>query len=252
MSRPTAVVAEDELPQRQALVQMLQQLWPELRIIAECEDGLGAIEALHSQRPDVAFLDVRMPGVSGLVVAESAPRCTRVVFITAYSEHAVAAFDSGATDYLLKPITRERLKRTIARLQEIATTSRDDSLRRTVEALRKRDLMGRARPLQWISATIGNSVKMIPLDEVLYFQSSDKYTRVVAKADEAIIRTSLKELAAALDPEVFWQVHRSVIVRAAAVRAMRHLGGERYEIELAGHSERMPVSAAFKGRFRGM
>jgi DNA-binding LytR/AlgR family response regulator len=252
VKRPTAIVAEDEGSQRQALVRLLREEWPELDIVAECEDGLSTLEALQAQLPAVAFLDIRMPGLSGLQVAARAGRATLIVFTTAYSEHAVQAFEQGAADYLLKPISPERLRTTLERIRQRLRSGETGDVNRQLAALRTREDAAAARPMHWISASVGNTVHMIPLEEIMFFQSSDKYTRVVSRQGEAVIRTALKELLLQLDPDSFWQVHRSVIVRVAGVRAMHALGGERYELELTGTTERVPVSVAFKGRFRGM
>jgi DNA-binding LytR/AlgR family response regulator len=248
-----AIVCEDEAPQRHAMTALLHEVWPELEVVAECEDGLESIEALKTHRPQIAFLDIRLPGVSGLVAATHAGRETQVVFTTAYSEHAVQAFEQGAIDYLLKPIARDRLRVAVERVRhrlERGDSNRD--LQQQFSVLHDRGFGKPAQPFHWISATVGTTTRMIPLDEVLFFQASDKYTRVASTRGDAIIRTPLKELLGSLDPDAFWQVHRSTIVRVASVRAMHHVGGEKYELELAGTSERLPVSIAFKERFRGM
>lgn len=252
MKRPTAIVAEDEASQRQELVRLLRGEWPELEILAECEDGLSTLEALQAHDPAIAFLDIRMPGLSGLQVAARAGGTTLVVFTTAYAEHALQAFEQGAADYLLKPLSAERLRTALARVRGRLGSREHGDLNRTLAALRARQDAAPGRTMHWISASVGNTVRMIPLTEILFFQSSDKYTRVVSAQGEAVIRTALRELLAQLDPDSFWQVHRSVIVRVASVRAMHALGGERYELELTGTAERVPVSVAFKGRFRGM
>ncbi|HEY6457767.1 MAG TPA: LytTR family DNA-binding domain-containing protein [Steroidobacteraceae bacterium] len=252
MTRPTAIVAEDEGSQRQALVRLLHEQWPDLAIVAECEDGISSLEALQMHKPAVAFLDIRMPGMSGLQIAAQLNADTQVVFTTAYSEHAVQAFEHGAVDYLLKPVAPERLCMTLARVQERIKSGRRGDVGGAIATLRARAQALPSRPMHWISVSIGNIVRMIPLEEILFFQSSERYTRVVSRQGEAIIRTGLKELLAALDPDVFWQVHRSVIVRVAAVRAMHARGGERFELELTGTADRVPVSVAFKGRFKGM
>lgn len=252
MRHPTAIVAEDETSQRHGLVRLLHEEWPELTVVAESEDGLATLEALQAFRPAIVFLDIRMPGMNGLEVASRLAADVLVVFTTAYSEHAVHAFEQGAIDYLLKPIARERLQLALVRIRQRLDSGERSNVERTVEALNGRVTEGPARAMHWISATVGNSMRMIPLEEILFFQSTDKYTRVVSRQGEAIIRTPIKELLAALDPDQFWQVHRSVIVRVACVRAMHALGGERFELELTGTDERVPVSIAFKGRFRGM
>lgn len=252
MKGPTAIIAEDEASQRQALVRLLHEQWPDLVIVAECEDGLSSLEALLMHKPAIAFLDIRMPGMNGLQVAAQLNGDVQVVFTTAYSEHAVQAFEQGAVDYLLKPVVPERLRRTLVRVQERIKSGQRGDVGGAIATLRARAEGALVRPMHWISASVGNTVRMIPLEEILFFQSSERYTRVVSRQGEAIIRTALKELLAGLDPDVFWQVHRSVIVRVAAVQAMHGRGGERFELELRGTAERVPVSIAFKGRFKGM
>jgi DNA-binding LytR/AlgR family response regulator len=251
-SAATAIVAEDEAPQRLALVRLLREEWPELVIVAECEDGLATLEALQRHQPSIAFLDIRMPGLTGMAAAAQAGGGVDLVFTTAYSEHAVQAFEQGAVDYLLKPIARERLRAALERLQRRRESGERSDAASVLSGLRERGFGRPATPLRWISASVGATVRMIPLEEIVFFHSSDKYTRVVARQGEAIIRTPLKELVAALDPDEFWQVHRSVLVRVASVRAMHALGGERYELQMDGTNERVPVSVAFKNRFKGM
>lgn len=252
MTRPTAIVAEDEASQRQALRRLLQQEWPELAIVAECEDGLSALEALQAHQPAIAFLDIRMPGMNGLEIAARLGATVQVAFTTAYSEHAIQAFEQGAVDYLLKPIAPERLRTTLERMRRRIASGERGDIAGALAALHATGHDAAARPMHWIAASVGSTVRMIPLEEIHFFQSTDKYTRVLSRQGEAVIRTPLKELLAALDPDIFWQVHRSVIVRVAGVRAMHALGGERFELELTGTPERVPVSVAFKNRFRGM
>ena len=252
MNRVTAIVAEDEAPQRAALLEMLEEAWPALDVVAACEDGLAAIEAVAEHRPRVAFLDIRMPGVSGLDVARAAVAAgARVVFTTAYDDYAIRAFEAGAVDYLLKPVAPARLARAIERLQEQLADGGDD-LQARIEELEARLRPEGERRLRWISASVGDNVRMIGVDEVLYFQAQDKYVRVVTAGDEAIIRTPLKELLAGLDPEEFWQVHRGVVVRVAAIDRLRKDELGKARINLRGRADTLPVSAAFLHRFRGM
>lgn len=250
MTRPTAILAEDEAPQRQELRVLLGELWPELDVVAECEDGLAALQALEAQRPDVAFLDIRMPGVSGLEVARAAgPRC-QVIFITAYEEYALRAFDEGAVDYLQKPVARDRLKLALDRTRARLGSAAPD-MAALLDLVQSR--LGAGKPgIKWITASVGNSVKMFPIDEILFFQAQDKYTRVVTAEGEGHIRTPLKELLPSLDSEAFWQVHRSVIVRVAAIRTVEKSDDGKLHLNVRGATETLPVSSAFQYRFRGM
>lgn len=251
---PTAIIAEDEGAQRQELKALLAELWPELHIVAECEDGLAAMEALREHAPDVAFLDIRMPGVSGLEVARAAgdaPKNAHVVLITAYDEFAVAAFEAGAADYLLKPVRRDRLAATIARLQKRLADGKPAVPLDLVSLLQAR-LTPQRRWMSWVSASAGDIIRMIPVDDVLAFFAEDKYTCVLTRDGSAHIRTPLKDLIGQLNPELFWQVHRGAIVRVAAIRAVRRDEDGRMRIHLNGSAETLPVSAAFQDRFRPM
>lgn len=253
MSRITALIAEDEAPQRIALCEALAQEWPQLELVAVCEDGLSALEAAVEHRPSVAFLDIRMPGVSGLDVARAvATQGGLVVFTTAYDDYAVKAFEAGAADYLLKPIQPARLVQAVQRLQGRLRDAAIPDMRALIEQLEARLKPQGARLIRWITASIGDSVRMIGIDEVLYFQAQDKYVKVVTAQGEAVIRTSLKELLGGLDPELFWQVHRGSIVRVQAIDRLRKDELGRHALTLKQHGHRLPVSAAFRHRFRGM
>jgi DNA-binding LytR/AlgR family response regulator len=250
MTGATAIIAEDEVPQQQQLARLLADVWPELEVLAAYEDGLSALEAFAARHPDVAFLDIRMPGLSGLELARQIGARTHVVFITAYAEHALRAFEEGAIDYLLKPVSRDRLAMTVERLRSRLDAGTSPEVARVIEAL-QRHAKTTPAGVRWVSASVGNAIKMLPLEEILFFQSRDKYTRVVTSTDEAIIRTPLKELLGILDPDEFWQVHRSVIVRVAAVRALVRTADDKPQLVIAGSAQRLPVSPAFK-RFKGM
>ncbi len=251
MTDARALVAEDEAPQRRALCELLRELWPELSIVAECVDGLSALEALAEQRPNIAFLDIRMPGVSGVEVARAASEHAHVVFTTAYDEYAISAFEAGAIDYLLKPIKRARLARTIERLKE-RVSAKPPHLEDLIGALQSRLGMERRNEIRWITGSVGSVTKMFGIDEVLFFQAQDKYVRVVTPEDEVHIRTPLRELLASLDPQVFWQVHRSVIVRAGAIQRVETDEDGRLQLRLKGHADVLPVSQAFQFRFKPM
>lgn len=248
---PTALVADDEEAPRQQLAAALELAWPELDIVATAANGVDAWDLFLEHEPAVCFLDVRMPGMTGLEVARRIDGAARVVFVTAYGDHALAAFDAGAVDYVMKPVDTPRLVRTIARLR-----GHEGSAGTPAPALR--ELLGRlaeqarrAPALTTIQAGVGKEVRMIPIDEVVFFESDTRYTRVVHRGGEALIRTPLKELLARLDPERFWQVHRSIIVdRQAIASAIRHDDGTMV-VTLRGRDERLPVSRHFQGLFRG-
>jgi DNA-binding LytR/AlgR family response regulator len=251
MTRPSAILAEDELPQRQELRGLLAELWPELEVVAECDDGLAALQALEQHRPQVAFLDIRMPGISGLEVARAAGDRCHVIFVTAYEEYALRAFDEGAIDYLQKPVARERLRRAVERARARLGHAAPVDMAALLDMVQAR-LAPAGRGIKWITASVGNTMKMFSIDEVLFFQAQDKYTRVVTADSEGHIRTPLKELVTALDSETFWQVHRSVIVRVGAIRAVEKDEDGRLRLSVRGQAEVLPVSSAFQYRFRGM
>jgi DNA-binding LytR/AlgR family response regulator len=255
--RVTAIVADDEDLPRDELCRMLHKVWPALDVVARCEHGPAAVEAIDTLAPDVAFLDIRMPGRCGLDVARAASGRCHVVFTTAHDTHAVAAFEAGAVDYLLKPVSVQRLEQAVQRLQQRLSSVQPamaPDLETIVAKLEER-LRGSAPAvprLRWISASVGETIKLFGIDQVLFFQSDEKYTRVVTAADEAHVRKPLKDIADGLDPEQFWQVHRGIIVRADAIsRAQRDELG-RITLQLHGHTERLPVSQAYAWRFRAM
>jgi DNA-binding LytR/AlgR family response regulator len=240
----TALIAEDEGPQRRALARLLADAWPELRIVAECSNGTAALAALEAERPTIAFLDIRMAGKDGIAVAQQATTSTQIVFTTAYDQHAVRAFELGAVDYILKPVTAERLKTTLDRLRarlEKSHGNADGSVPRP----------GIPR-LSWITASIGNQVRFIAIETVLFFQASENCTRVVTATEEAIIRTPLRELLKRVDPDAFWQVHRGFIVQLSAIETVRRNELGKLEIALRGCAQVIPVSQSFQRRFRGM
>jgi len=246
--KASAILVEDELLLRQQLEELLARVWPELRIAASVGDGVQGLAALERERPDVMFLDVEMPEMSGLEVARQASGRCHIVFVTAYSQYAVAAFDAGAVDYVLKPFSEQRLALTCARLRErvdLAPARLDHVLSQLAARV------AQARPyLRWITAPQGNNVRMITVDEICYFQSDTKYTRVVTAGSEALINTPLKELLEQLDPSVFWQVHRSTIVHAQAIESIgRDAGGHSF-VRLKGRKETLRVSQQYASRFR--
>ncbi len=247
---PTAVIAEDEPVLRAQLRQMLGEIWPELAITCIAEDGFQAMQALREHAPDILFLDIEMPGATGLEVARHASGRQHVVFVTAYDQYAVAAFEHGAVDYLMKPMEASRLATACERVKKrlSAVPPRLDEL---LDALARR--APAASPyLRWINASLATEVKLITVDEVCYFQSDAKYTRVVTPDGDALIRKSLKELAGELDPAQFWQIHRSTIVNVAAIAGVsRELSGG-FVVRLKNRAETLSVSQQFAHRFRQM
>lgn len=249
----TAIIADDEDLPRKDLRRMLAELWPELEILAECEHGTEALEAIHQRNPDIAFLDIRMPGMTGLDVANATKGHCHAVFTTAYDNHALEAFSAGAIDYLLKPISRERLVDAINRLKErLATKAAPSDLSQLMQELDKRLRPQTAERIRWISASVGDTIKMFPIDKILFFTSDEKYTRVVCVDDEAHVRKPLKEIIDGLDPEVFWQIHRSVVVRAEAIAKAHRDELGKVTVELRGSKEVLKVSQAYAWRFKPM
>jgi DNA-binding LytR/AlgR family response regulator len=250
MSIPTAIIAEDEPVLQEQLRDLLGTVWPELQIVASAEDGLQAIKALERHVPDVLFLDIQMPGLTGLEVARQASNRHHVVFVTAYNQYAVAAFEEGAVDYVMKPLSAERLATACARVRSRLNAA-PANLENLLRALAKIAAPGHSY-LRWINASMGTEVKLITVDEVCYFQSDTKYTRVVTNDGESLIRKSLKELLEELDPNLFWQIHRSTVVNVNAIGAVsRDLTG-RLIIKLKGRKERLQVSQPYSHLFRQM
>lgn len=248
----TVLVAEDEAPQRAELLDMLDAAWPGIEVVAACEDGIAALQALVEHRPQVAFLDIRMPGVGGLDVAKAAVAGgAHVVFTTAYDEYAIRAFEAGAIDYLPKPIQPARLDQAVQRLRARLLEPAIDQ-REAVAALETHLRPQGERLIRWISASAGDSVRMIGIDEVLYFRARDKYVSVATRDGEATIRMPIKDLLAGLDPDTFWQVHRGIVVRVSAIDRMQKDELGKHGIRLRARDEWLPVSAAFLHRFRGM
>lgn len=255
----TCVVAEDESLLREALVVELHRAWPELHIVAECADGGSALEAIAEHQPDVAFLDIRMPGLTGLEVAAAgvaaSPR-TQVVFVTAYDQYAVDAFDTGAVDYLLKPIEPARLAQTVQRVRARldagapAPEALAGLLRQLTATLPKAALP--AEPLAWLTASSGTATRLIRVEDVLYFRAEHKYTVVMTAAGEALLRKPIKELLDVLDPTHFKQVHRSTIVNLRAIEAITRDDSGRGVIALKSRPETLVVSQPYMTLFKAM
>ena len=250
----TALIADDERLMREQLETRLAKAWPELHIVARGENGFDAVRLATEHEPQIAFLDIRMPGLSGIEVAAQLDEAIHVVFVTAYDEYAVDAFERGAIDYLLKPVDPERLLRTVARLKDAvrraAPPREGDSWGELLQRL------GQQRPagnrLQWIQASVGERLELIPVDEVLFFQSADKYTRVVRANGEALIRKPIYELVTELDPELFWQVHRASLVNARAIRDLSRDSRGRLLVRIKGSEETLEVSRSYAHRFKQM
>jgi DNA-binding LytR/AlgR family response regulator len=246
----TALIAEDEPVLRTQLQELLADSWPELRVIAAVADGRRAVDALERYRPDVLFLDIEMPGMSGLDVARQAAGRCHVVFVTAYDQYAVAAFEEEAADYVMKPLSAARLAAACKRVRKRLSATPVD-LDRLLDALARR--AAQAHPyLRWINASQGTDVRLITVDEICYFQSDTKYTRAVTPQKEFLIRKSLKELLDELDPSLFWQIHRSTIVNANAVACVSREFGGRLFVKLKSRDEVLPISQPFAHRFRNM
>ena len=251
---PTALIADDEPLLAEDLRRRLMTLWPELQVAAVCHDGPSALARLQADRPDIAFLDIRMPGLSGLEVAARLDYPCQVVFVTAYDQYAVEAFERAAVDYVLKPADDARLAKTVERLCRAILAPSGSERSRLAEALAKISPGGTAKqaPLKWIRASVGDAVRLMPTEEVRYFQAADKYTAVLTAAGEMLIRTPIKELAEQLDAETFWQVHRGTIVNARFVSAARHDGSGRVLLSLRDRPETVTVSRAYAHLFRQM
>jgi DNA-binding LytR/AlgR family response regulator len=252
----TAIIVEDEAPQREELLAMLTKVWPELNIVQVCSDGLQAIDAIAEHQPDVLFLDIRIPGISGLEIGKRvvATSDTSIVFTTAYDHYAVEAFNQRAVDYLLKPIQMDRLQDCVERLKARAITN-DGAAQAASdqrEALAEIDSEAKADPLRWIMANVAEAIKMVSVDDVLFFQSQDKYTRVVTPNLDTHIRTPLKELIQGLDEQLFWVIHRSAIVRVDAIDKVTRDDAGRLFVKMKYCNETLPVSLAYQARFKTM
>lgn len=251
--RPTAILADDEPLLRAQLRETLTTLWPELDIVAEAAHGEQAVDLVDRLRPQIAFLDIEMPGMDGLAAAGAIKGLAHVVFITAYHQYAVDAFDRGAIDYVLKPATEKRLAETIERLKSRVRepVPSGDSLAAVLAQVAS--ALGRkpSAQLRWIQASVGNQIRLIPVRDVLFFQSDLKYTRVVTAGGESLIRRALKELIEDLDADVFWQVHRSTVVNSSAIaHVVRE--DDRMFLVLKDHAERLEVSRSYTHLFKSM
>lgn len=265
-TRPTALIADDEPLLRETLARMLAQVWPELQIVTQARNGREAVEQYEALKPDICFLDVHMPGLSGVEAAQKIGRHAHLIFVTAYDQYAVQAFESGALDYLVKPVLPARLADTVARLQERLSTAQPalntDALLLQLAA-RLKDVTTPAAaqtapaPLRWIRAQVGQSLRLILVDDIDYLRSDEKYTLVAWRGDagkpaEALIRTPLKELIDQLDPQQFAQVHRSVVVNLHAISHVTRGTNETADIYLKGRTEVLRASRNYLHLFKQM
>jgi DNA-binding LytR/AlgR family response regulator len=270
-----AVIADDEHLMREQLRARLAEVWPALEIVGEAKNGLEAVEMTGALHPDLVFLDIRMPGMTGVEAARAIAQLPvdedhdegwhgcEIVFITAYDQYAVEAFEQGVVDYVLKPAERERLGVTVERIGKRLAQRRagadagDDApappaMQQLLQKLAARMDPAKAPQLRWIQATVGQNIQMIPVDEVLFFISDEKYTRVQTATVEALIRKPIKELIEELDAEVFWQIHRSTLVNTRFIAGVsRDLRG-RQLVAVKGHPQKLEVSRSFTGLFKGM
>ncbi|MDY7539817.1 LytTR family DNA-binding domain-containing protein [Undibacterium sp. 5I1] len=242
-SKPSAILAEDEAVLRQELRQVLSQLWPDLVIVGEAQDGIAAAQLLGDLAPDIAFLDVQMPGMTGIEVARLAAQKSHVVFLTAFDDYAVKAFEQGAVDYLLKPLDLARLAICIQRLKGRLAQQPAD-----LSALEERKPLSQ---LRWIQASSGGQLRFININDVQCFRADAKYTCVVTSKFEAHIRTPIKDLALQLDTEKFWQISRSAIVNVAAIDAVQRVDGG-LALRIHGDAGWIAVSQAFQHQFKQM
>jgi DNA-binding LytR/AlgR family response regulator len=251
---PTAVVADDERLMRVQIVSRLKEAWPELSIVGEASNGREAVAMVHSLEPDIVFLDISMPEMDGIQAAQALAGRAHVVFVTAYDEYAIRAFEQGAVDYLLKPAEPERLAVTCQRLRARLAHA-PDPMSDLLAQLSQRLGAGGGKPreyMRWVQASVGTNIRMIPTSDILFFRAEDKYTRVQTAGFEALIRKPIKELIDELDPNEFWQVHRATVVRIDAVEQVsRNFRGKQI-VHVKGSEEKLEVSRTFSHLFKQM
>ena len=267
-----ALIADDERLLREQLKARLSQVWPDLELCGEARDGLEAVEMAQYLQPDVVFLDIRMPGLTGIEAAQEIVArpgwAGEIVFVTAYDEYAIAAFEQGALDYLLKPVETERLAQTALRLESRLKARRQDGhvdapiddstldtlLRKLLHlraGIHQRDRPQREEPLRWIQCSAGSTTRLIDVKDILFFRSDEKYTRVRTRDQDAVIRTPIRELLPRLDDQQFWQIHRSTIVNVAAIAGVTRDESGRQTVQVQGVPEVLEVSRSFAHLFRG-
>jgi DNA-binding LytR/AlgR family response regulator len=253
----TALIVDDEAPMRDQLRSRLAEVWPELKIVDEAANGIEAITLAHEHHPDIIFLDIRMPGQNGIDCARQLYKHAHIVFVTAYDQYAIEAFEQGAMDYLLKPVTVERLAMTRERLERRVASPPVEIGTQLAELTRLLRDGGTDQPrkpsyLKWIQAQVGNSLRMISTREILFFQSDEKYTRVQTANAELLIRKTLKELSDELDPDEFWRIHRSTLVRVDAIAEVTRDARGRQMLSVRGFPHPLEVSRGHSHLFQQM
>ncbi|MGF6274236.1 DNA-binding LytR/AlgR family response regulator [Massilia sp. UYP11] len=254
---PTAIIADDERLMRDQLRMRLQDAWPELQIVGEAKNGDEAVQLVGELKPDLTFLDIRMPGKTGMEAAREIGDASRIVFVTAYDQYAVEAFERGAIDYVLKPTEPDRLKITVDRLKERleqpqAAGSVNDSVSAMLSQLAEKIAAPKQKHLQWIQASIGQDLRMIPVEDILFFRSDEKYTAVQTSSFEALIRKPVRDLAEELDPSLFWQIHRATLVNVNAIEGVTRDIRGRHLVLVKGRPEKLEVSRSFLHLFKQM
>jgi DNA-binding LytR/AlgR family response regulator len=259
---PTAIIADDERLMRDLLRTRLSQVWPELEIVGEAKNGDEAVQLVSALKPDLTFLDIRMPGKTGMEAARDIGDASQVVFVTAYDQYAVEAFERGAVDYVLKPPEPERLKITVERLKErlaapaskgvSASAAVSDTVTAMLSQLAEKIAAPKPKYLQWIQASIGQDLRMIPVEDILFFRSDEKYTCVQTEKFEALIRKPVRDLADELDPSLFWQIHRATLVNVNAIEGVTRDIRGRHLVLIKGRSDKLEVSRSFLHLFKQM
>ncbi|MGD9160786.1 MAG: LytTR family DNA-binding domain-containing protein [Desulfobacteraceae bacterium] len=252
--KSTAVIADDEAPSRDYIKEQLLSVWPDLDIVGEAVNGMQAKKMIEEMQPDCAFLDIKMPGLSGMEVAKETAGICRVVFITAYDQFAVDAFENEAVDYILKPVSEERLAKTVMRLK--AQVASKTPINNTVDIFERLMLKMNAPPVQkylkWIRTQVRENVILVPVKKVYFFQASDRYTLVMTKKEEYVIRKTITELEDELDPEMFIRIHRGTIVNADYIDKISYLPSSRGQLRLKGRPEIHHISRSYSNRFKQM
>ena len=250
----TALIVDDEAPMRDQLRSRLREVWPDLSILGEAANGVDAVSMARQHKPDIVFLDIRMPGQSGIEAARHLYNSCHIVFVTAYDQYAIDAFEHGAMDYLLKPVTADRLRTTCERLKQRAARAPGDigeQLAQLTQILQRGEEK-KPEYLRWIQAQVGTSLRMISTKEVLFFQSDEKYTVVQTAQAEMLIRKTLKELEAELDPDEFWRIHRSTLVRVDAIAEVSRDERGRQMLKVKNHPNALEVSRNHSHLFQQM